>query len=222
MNFWKARFIASYKFVKREPRAIARFGGIFSRSCFSRSVWSREPWCPPCKLRYTVVSMSHIISAGTKSQHIRPLWSLLRLGSKIMLLRMGLLLRLGSNVITDGTFITLGSSYYTCAFNKLPFQHLWIFSLPFVQVTKLQFSHFFSNVRCLTILTSWFTCCLIYGCFASGGSSRLNLQSQKQRIARFLLWKNSYLPKPLNFWSVTSPSLSLSAALISTFILKMA
>ena len=33
-----------------------------------------------------------------------------------MLLRMGLLLRLGPNVITDGTFITLGSSYYTCAF----------------------------------------------------------------------------------------------------------
>ena len=29
---------------------------------------------------------------------------------------MGLLLRLGPNVITDGTFITLGSSYYTCAF----------------------------------------------------------------------------------------------------------
>ena len=38
-----------------------------------------------------------------------------------MLLRMGLLLRLGPNVITDGTFITLGSSYYTCAFNKVPF-----------------------------------------------------------------------------------------------------
>ena len=35
-----------------------------------------------------------------------------------MLLRMGLLLRLGPNVITDGTFITLGSSYYTCAFNN--------------------------------------------------------------------------------------------------------
>ena len=33
-----------------------------------------------------------------------------------MLLRMGLLLRLGPNVITDETFITLGSSYYTCAF----------------------------------------------------------------------------------------------------------
>ena len=32
-----------------------------------------------------------------------------------MLLRMGLLLRLGPNVITDGTFITLGSNYYTCA-----------------------------------------------------------------------------------------------------------
>ena len=34
-----------------------------------------------------------------------------------MLLQMGLLLGLGPNVITDGTFITLGSSYYTCAFN---------------------------------------------------------------------------------------------------------
>ena len=48
---------------------------------------------------------------------------------------MGLLLRLGSKCyygwdfyyawvqmfITDGTFITLGSSYYTCAFNKVPF-----------------------------------------------------------------------------------------------------
>ena len=33
-----------------------------------------------------------------------------------MFLRMGLLLRLGPNVITDGTFITLGSNYYTCAF----------------------------------------------------------------------------------------------------------
>ena len=113
--FWKARFIASYKFVKTcEPRAIARFGGIFSCSCFSRSVWSHEPWCQPCKLRYTVVSMSHIISAGTKGQHIRPLWSLLqqigplvRLGSKCyyrwdfyyawvqMLLQMGPLLHLG-------------------------------------------------------------------------------------------------------------------------------
>ena len=29
---------------------------------------------------------------------------------------MGLLLRLGPNVITDKTFITLGSNYYTCAF----------------------------------------------------------------------------------------------------------
>ena len=33
-----------------------------------------------------------------------------------MLLQIGPLLRLGPNVITDGTFITLGSSYYTCAF----------------------------------------------------------------------------------------------------------
>ena len=33
-----------------------------------------------------------------------------------MLLRMGLLLRLGPSVIIDGTFITLGSSYYTRAF----------------------------------------------------------------------------------------------------------
>ena len=37
-----------------------------------------------------------------------------------MLLRMGLLLRLGPNVITEGTFITLGSSYYTCAFYSMP------------------------------------------------------------------------------------------------------
>ena len=36
-----------------------------------------------------------------------------------MLLRMGLLLRLGPNVITDGTFITLESRYYTCAFYNL-------------------------------------------------------------------------------------------------------
>ena len=36
-----------------------------------------------------------------------------------MLLRMGLLLRLGPNVITDGTFITLGSNYYTCAFYRV-------------------------------------------------------------------------------------------------------
>ena len=94
--FWKARFIlASYiNLPKREPRAIARFGGIFPCSCFSRSVWSHEPWCQPCKLRYTVVSMSHIISAGTKGQHIRPLWPLIHLGSKI------------------GTFITLGSKCY--------------------------------------------------------------------------------------------------------------
>ena len=33
-----------------------------------------------------------------------------------MLLRMGLLLPLGPNVITEGTFIMLGSSYYTGAF----------------------------------------------------------------------------------------------------------
>ena len=33
-----------------------------------------------------------------------------------MLLQIGPLLRLGPNVITDGTFITLGSSYYTCVF----------------------------------------------------------------------------------------------------------
>ena len=49
-----------------------------------------------------------------------------------MLLQMGLLLRLGPNVvtdipllclgpkvITDGTFITLGSIYYTCAFYRM-------------------------------------------------------------------------------------------------------
>ena len=33
-----------------------------------------------------------------------------------MLLQIGPLLRLGPNVITDGAFITLGSSYHTCAF----------------------------------------------------------------------------------------------------------
>ena len=85
---------------------------------------------PDVSLVYTVVSMLHIISAGNKGQHIRPLWSLLHLGPNVitdmtfitlgfkMLLRMGLLLRLGPNVITDGTFIALGSSYYTCAFNN--------------------------------------------------------------------------------------------------------
>ena len=36
-----------------------------------------------------------------------------------MLLQMGPLLHLGPNVITDGTFITLGSSYYTCVFYTL-------------------------------------------------------------------------------------------------------
>ena len=35
-----------------------------------------------------------------------------------MLSRMGLLSRLGPNVITDGAFITLGSNYYTCAFYR--------------------------------------------------------------------------------------------------------
>ena len=35
------------------------------------------------------------------------------------LFRMGLLLRLGPNVIIDGIFISLGSSYYTCAFYTL-------------------------------------------------------------------------------------------------------
>ena len=44
-----------------------------------------------------------------------------------MLLRMGLLLRLGPNVITDGTFITLGSSYYTCAFTVRRSQRTWYF-----------------------------------------------------------------------------------------------
>ena len=36
------------------------------------------------------------------------------------LLPMGLLLRLGPDFITDGTFFPLGFSYYTCAFYKLP------------------------------------------------------------------------------------------------------
>ena len=45
-----------------------------------------------------------------------------------MLLRMGLLLRLGPNVITDGTFITLGSNYYTCAFYTYPGRILSYFS----------------------------------------------------------------------------------------------
>ena len=36
------------------------------------------------------------------------------------LLPLGLLLRVGPNFITDGTFFTLGFSYYTCAFYKLP------------------------------------------------------------------------------------------------------
>ena len=118
---------------KREPRAIARFGGIFSCSCSCYLVpFGHMSPDVSLVLRYTVVSMSHVISAGTKGQHIRPLWPLLRLGSKIMLLRMGLLLRLGSKCyygwdfyyawvqmfITDGTFITLGSSYYTGAFNS--------------------------------------------------------------------------------------------------------
>ena len=35
-----------------------------------------------------------------------------------MLLQIGPLLRLGPHDITDGTFITLGSSYHTCAFYR--------------------------------------------------------------------------------------------------------
>ena len=41
-----------------------------------------------------------------------------------MLLRIGLLLRLVPNVITDGTFITLGFSYYTRAFYILTVSQL--------------------------------------------------------------------------------------------------
>ena len=55
----------------------------------------------------TVGFKNNVITDGT----------FITLGFK-MLLRMGLLLRLGPNVITAGTFITLGSSYYTCAFNR--------------------------------------------------------------------------------------------------------
>ena len=40
-----------------------------------------------------------------------------------MLLQMGPLLRLGPKVITDGTFITLGSIYYTCVFYSPPLPH---------------------------------------------------------------------------------------------------
>ena len=59
------------------------------------------------------MDMSRIISAitdetfsaiGSKDR------TFITLGFKIFL-RMGLLLRLGPNVITDGTFITLGSRY---------------------------------------------------------------------------------------------------------------
>ena len=48
---------------------------------------------------YTVVKMSHIILAGTKGQHIGPFMTFITLGFK-------------NNVITDGTFITLGSKCY--------------------------------------------------------------------------------------------------------------
>ena len=41
-----------------------------------------------------------------------------RLGSKCYYGSIGFLLLLSPNVITDGTFITLWSSYYTCAFYK--------------------------------------------------------------------------------------------------------
>ena len=69
--------------------------------------------------------MSHIISAGTKGhnrwdlyytwvQILLQIGPLLRLGSKCYYRLMGPLLRLGPNVIGDGTVITLRSSYYNC------------------------------------------------------------------------------------------------------------
>ena len=73
--------------------------------------------------------MSHIISDEFELKFITDV-NFITLGSKCyyrwdlyyawvqMLLQMGPLLRLGPNVIIDGTFITLGSIYYTCAFYK--------------------------------------------------------------------------------------------------------
>ena len=68
--------------------------------------------------------MSHIISDQFELKFITDV-NFITLGSKCyyrwdlyyawvqMLLQMGPLLRLGPNVIIDGTFITLGSIYYT-------------------------------------------------------------------------------------------------------------
>ena len=59
-----------------------------------------------------------------------------------MLLQIGPLLRLGSNVITDGTFITLGSIYYTCAFYGVCF----MFSFPrFCYLLSRIVSNFFGR-----------------------------------------------------------------------------
>ena len=51
-----------------------------------------------------------------------------------MLLRMGLLLRLGPNVITDGTFITLGSNYYTCAFYRVSNKFFGMRDFPYLRL----------------------------------------------------------------------------------------
>ena len=59
---------------------------------------------------------------------------------------MGLLLRLGPNVITDGTFITFGSRYYTCAFYSFPLQ-IDMSCLPYIDKGKPVGSWFGQMVR---------------------------------------------------------------------------
>ena len=85
-----------------------------------------------------------------------------------MLLRVRLLLRLGPNVITDGTFITLGSNYYTCAFyrpcNKTlcllnsqnPDPHL---SFLLDQSSPIQYSTTLTSILCFTSLNIYVCKC---------------------------------------------------------------
>ena len=47
---------------------------------------------------------------------------------------MGLLSHLGPNVITDGTFITLGSNYYTCAFYRVSNKFFGMRDFPYLRL----------------------------------------------------------------------------------------
>ena len=93
-------------------------------------------------------------------------WTFITLGLK-MLLRMRLLLRLGPNVITDGTFITLGSNYYTCAFSKPCNKTLCFFNsqnpdphLSFLldQSSPIRYSTTLTSILCFTSLNIYQAC----------------------------------------------------------------